>query len=604
MPADPNCGVDSEWPFGVPYGMVPQVVIHDAGNRRWLEFVDPVEIVTTNSLEEVALALGRLEDRVEHGKLWAAGFLSYEAAPAFDKSLLTHADNSFPKLWFGIYTEPRTYDNFHSPEILSPLLNWEPAISRSRYRSAIKRIKELIAAGDTYQVNFTTRLRAGITAEFDTMGYFQALTRGQQATYAAFIDIGEFAICSASPELFFQQDGDRIVTRPMKGTVKRGNTSREDTRLSEWLFNSEKNRAENVMIVDMMRNDLGKIARIGSVKVPQLFCLERYPTVWQMTSEVTASTSSSLCDIIAALFPAASVTGAPKPRTMQIISGLESEPRRIYTGSIGFIAPNRHSQFSVAIRTVLIDRQLQVAEYGVGGGIVWDSSAAEEYDECLVKAQVLARRPPEFSLLETMLWAPVDRYYLLEHHLQRLSDSAGYFGFTCDLPQVRARLDELGNQLNGRQRVRLLVNRDGEITLQHDALVDTPPALPVRLRLAASPIDSRDTFLYHKTTNRIIYEAARREVSDCDDVVLFNEDGFITETSIDNIIVEKSDGTFVTPPVSAGLLAGTYRAFLLEQGKITEEAVTIDGLKSAASIAVVNSVRGWRPAVMVTQNPD
>ena len=390
----------------------------------------------------------------------------------------------------------------------------------------------------------------------------------------------------------------------MKGTIGRGRTNSEDRQLSEWLFNSEKNRAENVMIVDMMRNDLGKIARIGSVKVPRLFSLERYPTVWQMTSEVTASTEAPLCDIIKALFPAASVTGAPKPRTMQIISELESEPRRIYTGSIGFIAPNRHSQFNVAIRTVLIDKKLQIAEYGVGGGIVWDSDAAEEYDECLVKAQVLVKRPPEFSLLETMLWTPDDGYFLLEHHLQRLTDSAEYFGFVCDPLQVRSKLEELAKGFNGRQRVRLLVDRKGEITLQHSELAETSTLLPVRLRLAASPIDSKDTFLYHKTTNRSIYETARGQVLDCDDVVLFNQEGFVTETTIDNIVVQNADGTFVTPPVSSGLLAGTYRAYLLAQGKIAEEAVTIDQLKSATSIAVINSVRGWRPAVLLFQTPD
>lgn len=580
--------------------MVPQVVIHDAVNQRWLDFVNPLEIVTTTRVEEVSAALRHIEGRVNRDKLWVAGFLSYEASPAFDRSLKAHNDNYFPKLWFGFYQIPQTLEVSDCSHVLPPTLAWAPSIAHSQYTAAIARIKNLIASGDTYQVNFTTRLRAEISAEFNAFEYWLALTRGQNASYAAFIDIGEFAVCSASPELFFQQAGDQILTRPMKGTVGRGRTTPEDKQLSEWLFNSEKNRAENVMIVDMMRNDLGKIARTGSVKVPRLFSLERYPTVWQMTSQVTAETDASFCDIIKALFPAASVTGAPKPRTMQIITELESEPRRVYTGTIGFVAPNHHSQLNVAIRTVLIDKQMQTAEYGVGGGIVWDSDAAEEYDECLAKAQVLVKRPPQFSLLETMLWTAEDGYFLLEHHLLRLSDSAEYFGIDCDAKNVRDCLLELGRRLVNRQRVRLLVDHRGNITLQHSELAETTNALPVRLRLAASPVDSKDTFLYHKTTNRAVYEAARSGTLDCDDVVLFNQEGFVTETSIDNIIVEKTDGTFVTPPVSTGLLAGTYRAYLLKQGKIVEETITIGQLKTAPSIAVINSVRGWRPAVLIS----
>lgn len=584
--------------------MVPLVIIYDAVKKCWLEFIAPVEVVSTNRVEDIPAALRHIEDRISRDRLWAAGFLSYEAAPAFDKRLITHADSSFPKLWFGIYQKPQTSEIINSSATPLPSLTWTPTLEPNQYTATIQRIKNLIASGDTYQVNFTTRLRAEISTEFNAFEYWLALTRGQQASHAAFIDTDEFAVCSASPELFFQQDGDQILTRPMKGTVRRGCTNSEDRLLAKWLFNSEKNRAENVMIVDMMRNDLGKIARTGTVKVPQLFSLERYPTVWQMTSEVSAETDASFCDMVRALFPAASITGAPKPRTTQIIAELESEPRRIYTGSIGFIAPNRHSQFNVAIRTVLIDRKLQTAEYGVGGGIVWDSDAAEEYDECLVKAQVLVRRPPEFSLLETILWTPEDGYYLQEYHLRRLEDSAEYFGFEYRPQSARKRLIDYEQHFTNRQRVRLLVNRKGEITLQRSELTVTSTVLPVRLRLADTPVDSKDTFLYHKTTNRAVYDAARQGVLDCDDVVLFNQEGFVTETTIDNIVIQKADGSLVTPPVSSGLLAGTCRAYLLEQGKITEEAVSIDQLKSATSIAVINSVRGWRPAVLVSQIAD
>ncbi len=580
--------------------MLPSVLLFDAANRVWLAFENPVEIITATNIEDVAASLLLVQNRVETEQFWAAGFLSYEASPAFDRSLIVHSESEFPKLWFGLYREPRRFalpDD--ADEAADNSLKWTSSIGREEYDANICRIKNLIARGDTYQVNFTTRLRADISSDFNSASYFQSLIQDQQASYAAYLDIGDHVICSASPELFFRLDGDCITTRPMKGTVHRGRTTLEDAKLSEWLAQSEKNRAENVMIVDMMRNDLGKIAKFGSVQVPKLFALERYPTVWQMISEVTASTDASFSQIISALFPAASVTGAPKPKTMEIIADLEPEARKIYTGTIGFLAPNRRAQFNVAIRTVLIDKKLCKAEYGVGGGIVWDSNSAEEYDECQTKAKVLARQPRDFSLLETVLWTPNSGYFLLEEHLSRLNDSADYFGFDCDIAKVRESLDTLYNQLDGRQKIRLLLDRRGTITLQNDAIADVVSEVPLRLRFAKDPIDSSDVFLYHKTTNRGCYESARQSVEDCDDVVLFNRDGFITETTIDNIIMQRSDGALVTPPVSCGLLAGTYRASLLSEGKIIEDEITIEQLKRATSITVINSVRGWRNAVLL-----
>ncbi|MBK7091395.1 MAG: aminodeoxychorismate synthase component I [bacterium] len=580
--------------------MLPSVLLFDAANRVWLAFENPVEIITATNIEDVAASMLLVQNRVETEQLWAAGFLSYEASPAFDRSLIVHSESEFPKLWFGLYREPRRFalpDD--ADEAADNSLKWTSSIGREEYDANICRIKNLIARGDTYQVNFTTRLRADISSDFNSASYFQSLIQDQQASYAAYLDIGDHVICSASPELFFRLDGNFITTRPMKGTVHRGRTTLEDAKLSEWLAQSEKNRAENVMIVDMMRNDLGKIAKVGSVQVPQLFALERYPTVWQMISEVTASTDASFSQIISALFPAASVTGAPKPKTMAIIADLEPEARKIYTGTIGFLSPNRRAQFSVPIRTVLIDRTLRTAEYGVGGGIVWDSNSAEEYDECQTKAKVLARRPRDFSLLETLLWTPNGGYFLLEEHLSRLNDSADYFGFEFDLAKARKSLATLYNQLDGRQKIRLLLDRRGTITLQNDAIADVVSEVPLRLRFAKDPIDSSDVFLYHKTTNRGCYESARQSVEDCDDVVLFNREGFITETTIDNIIVKRSDGAHVTPPVSCGLLAGTYRASLLSEGKIIEDEITIEQLKRATSITVINSVRGWRNAVLV-----
>lgn len=580
--------------------MLPTVLLFDSANHIWLAFEDPLEIVTTENIEDVAALLKHIQERVVNERLWAAGFLSYEAAPAFDRNLIVHPHSDFPKLWFGLYRKPRLVNPFESPRSAQSWpLQWTLSMGREEYDAKIRYIKGLIARGDTYQVNFTMRLRADVAPSFDSFSFFCTLTQSQQASYAAYLDIGDYVICSASPELFFRLDCNCITTRPMKGTVHRGRTTIEDAKLSKWLDNSEKNRAENVMIVDMMRNDLGRIAKIGSVQVPKLFTLERYPTVWQMISEVTAATEVDFCQIISALFPAASVTGAPKPRTMKIIADLEPEPRRIYTGSIGFLAPNRRAQFNVAIRTVLVDKRSQTAEYGVGGGIVWDSDAVEEFDECLTKARVLAKRSHDFSLLETILWTPTEGYFLLAEHLQRLSDSADYFGFSCDVTNVREALSELQNRLQGRQKVRLLLERRGTITFQNEALSDSSSGVLVRLRFAKEPIDPSDVFLYHKTTNRAIYESARNSLPNCDDVVLFNCDGFVTETTIDNIVVKRLNGKFVTPPVSCGLLAGTHRTSLLKQGKIIEDFISIEELKTATSIAVINSVRGWRNAVLL-----
>ncbi len=579
--------------------MDPQALIFDAAQNKWLAFNTPLETISTQDLAELHDSLRYIENLVNHKGLWAAGFISYEAAPAFDRALSTHTNTDFPALWFGIYQHPTAVKlPLGVSSTNQQLLDWKPSISQDDYNSAIARIKKFIAAGDTYQVNFTLRLRARLPEEFQPWDYFRVLIESQPVGYGAFIDIGDYAICSASPELFFKLEGSTITTRPMKGTVRRGRNSIEDAELAEWLQNSEKNRAENVMIVDMMRNDLGKIARLGSVAVPNLFKLERYPTVWQMVSDVAAETNASISDIITALFPAASVTGAPKPRTMQIITELENSPRHIYTGSIGFLAPGRRAQFNVAIRTVLIDKIRNSAEYGVGGGIVWDSQAHEEYNECLTKSKVLANRPSEFALLETMRWSSDTGYFLLDKHLARLTDSAQYFDFAISIDAIRAELDLLASSLSGNQRIRLLVSKTGAILLEHQPLLESKADDPVRLYLAESPVDSTDVFLHHKTSNRTIYDHALAQAGDCDDVILWNQSGEVTETSIYNLIIETPDGRLLTPPVSCGLLAGTYRALLIEQGEITEQLVTLADLKSAVSMSVINSVRGIRPAVL------
>ena len=577
--------------------MKNKLVIHDAKLKHWLCFQNPDEIIKADSVDQVVPKLQLVNDLVAKHQMYAAGFISYEASTAFDSVLETHSPGSFPLLWFGLYKKPEIIE-LPKPTLPTEYqLNWKPSVSEAEYHQTISKIKEYIALGETYQVNYTLRLNAPFNG--DSWELFLKLVQAQNADYGAYIDIDNFAICSASPELFFDLDGNNLTSRPMKGTAARGLTLATDHDIANQLHFSEKNRAENVMIVDMIRNDMGKVANINTVKVPHLFNVEKYPTVWQMTSTVTAKTTASISEIIEALFPCASITGAPKARTMQIIQKLENTPRRIYTGCIGFISPQRQAQFNVAIRTVLIDKENSQAEYGVGGGIVWDSVSSDEYQECQIKAQVLTLNQPDFSLLETILWQPDDGYFVLDYHLQRLQASAIYFDFNLDINSLKTQLDKLTKTfLNQAYKVRLLLDSCGEITYQTMPLSSVNNQEFVKLGMCSTPVDSNNLFLYHKTTNRQVYETAKAAFPDCDDVLLWNERGEITETCIGNIVVELNR-EFLTPPVKCGLLAGTFRADLLEKGKIREEIITMEMLKYSNHIYIINSVQKWREAVLI-----
>lgn len=572
-----------------------EIVLRDGD--AWIHFANPQCVIVAEQLQDVLPALREIEDAVNTNGLYAAGFLSYESAPAFDEAHQTHASSGFPLLWFGLYPQPR-FISLPEPASPKPALTWSPTVDRATYNSAIDSVRARIAEGQTYQVNYTMRLQTDFSA--DAWNFFLHLAQGQN-NHAAYVDTGRFVITSASPELFFQLDGETVTCRPMKGTTRRGRTNAEDAKQAEWLKESEKNRAENVMIVDMIRNDLGRIAKTGSVHVPELFTVEKYPTLWQMTSTVQAQTDASLTKIFSALFPCASITGAPKVSTMRIISELETTPRKIYTGSIGYIAPNRKAKFNVAIRTALIDRESQTAEYSVGGGIVWDSTSADEYEEALLKARVLTESPPQFSLLESLLWTPDEGFFLRDKHIARLLDSAEYFGFQISrlgegtLPPPKEiivkQLDELASTFTSPQRVRLLLDKQGNITAEHTPFQSADN--PLRVRLADNPINSNDVFLFHKTTHRKMFDDARENFPDYDDILLFNERGELTEFTIGNLVVDM-DGKFFTPPISCGLLAGTFREYLLETGKVEERVIHKDELKKCTKIYLVNSVRKWQ----------
>ena len=398
-----------------------------------------------------------------------------------------------------------------------------------------------------------------------------------------------------------------MVTRPMKGTAPRGRWLEEDENQAAALAASAKDRAENVMIVDLLRNDLGRIARPGSVEATRLFDIERYETVWQMTSTIRARTAAGPVEVLKALFPCGSITGAPKIRTMEIIAELETAPRGIYTGALGWFGPGRRASFSVPIRTVQVEWSTGEAVYGVGGGVTWGSTAEGEFEECLVKARLLRQARPDFDLLETLRWEPGSGYFLLERHLARLLDSSRYFGRPLNVATMReALLGASAGFGEQPQRVRLLVGHDGAARIECRSL---PPEAtfsgnpssecPIQLALAADPIDSRDPFLCNKTSHREVYERARRARPGADDVILWNERGEATESTIANLVLDFGDGLLWTPPRECGMLGGTFRELLLEEGKIQERMIQVDELRQAKRIWLVNSVRGWMAAELV-----
>ena len=586
-----------------------EVILHVPG-QGWKQFRKPIQVITAWRAAEVAGALSQVEDQVAQYGRWAAGFLAYEAAPAMDSALaIRPPEGKFPLLWFGIYPEPEWVSDSEVTERAGEgaiPTAWQPTVAEDVYHRAIRKIKDHIARGDTYQVNYTYRLRANAADAADAANaageqvnpwpLFSTLVSGYPAPYAAFIETQDWAVLSISPELFFTLDGSTLTSKPMKGTAPRGRTLEEDRQLAEWLHHSEKNRAENLMILDMVRNDMGRVARTGSVHVPEIFAVEKYPTVWQMTSTVRAQTDASLPEIMRHLFPAASITGAPKVRTMQIITELESTPRQIYTGAIGFYGPGRQAQFNVAIRTLLLDKQRGTVEYGVGGGIVWDSEPEDEWEETRTKARILREPPKPFDLLETMRWTPHEGWFLLEQHLARLARSAEYFAYPLDQARLLETLHGSVEGFDGKaQMVRLRLARDGQLTVTAQPLGQRPN--PARVTLAKTPVNTADRFLYHKTTRRERYQQALTERPGFDDVLLWNEREEVTESTIANVVVDL-DGKRVTPAASCGLLPGTFRAWLLEKGAVEEGVVKVEDLGRCSAVYLVNSVRGmWEVSI-------
>jgi len=548
--------------------------------------------------EEVLDVLTEVERATDSG-WWAFGYVAYEAAAGLDPRLAVHRSTpmGMPLVWFGLCDEPVPVPPLEAAGPASAA-RWRPAWTPAGHAHGVREVRERIAAGDTFQCNLTVRMSGSVAG--DPFLLYRDLALGQRGSYNAYVDLGRFAVASASPELFFERRGDHVLLRPMKGTARRGRDGDEDRRLAQQLRTSPKERAENVMIVDLMRNDVGRVAEIGSVDVPALFTVECYETVLQLTSDVTARLrpGTGLVELFRALFPCGSVTGAPKASSMEIIRSLEEDPRGVYCGAIGLVGPPDapvRARFSVAIRTAVVDTSSGEAVYGTGSGITWGSEAAAEHAEVLAKAAVLAARPRDFELLETMRHDPQRGLRNRDRHLRRLAASAEHLGFRLDLPTARCLLDaRLAGEPAARIRVRL--RRDGTLAVDVEALPAPSPG-PVLLAVDDEPVDPGDSWLHHKTTVREPYDRRRNRRPDVDDVIMVNTRGELTEVTRATLAL-RLGGQWWTPPVASGCLPGVERARLLELGVLRERVLRRDDLYRAGGLAVISSLRGWRAATL------
>ena len=582
-----------------------------------LLFIDPVEILQIHRISELADLLASIPNYVQQG-YYLAGYFAYECGYHIEKlGLLNYQSEKQPLAWFGVYQQPIIYNHISgelqggsgqdsiisTPIILQdetpPILdNIHFELDEAEYSHHIHRIKEYICAGDVYQINFTGRYH--FTFDGSPVSLYKALKSKQRVPYSAYIRAAGQDILCLSPELFFSIKGQQIIARPMKGTLPRGRTQFEDQHLAKWLSQDSKNRAENVMIVDLLRNDLGRLCQTGSVTVPQLFTIEKYNTLFHMTSTVEGLLKDDVdySQVFRSLFPCGSVTGAPKIRAMEIIKELESSPRGVYTGSIGYFAPSSdHSiraMFNVAIRTVVLENGH--GEMGVGSGIVYDSLASDEYAECTAKAYFLTNLPVEFDILEAILWD--NGYQHLDKHLRRIADSANYFQYPYDQTHAHSVLTQLSAKLvaGHRYKVRLKLKRTGQ---WYSEAIEIPEASPVPEQIAvlsSEHTDSQNRMYYHKTTCRALYDRANQFALENGyaDVIFLNEKGEVTEGATNNIFIER-DASLLTPPLHCGLLNGIYRQYILETNPRAQEAVLhLKDLLEAEKIYLCNAIRGLR----------
>ena len=573
----------------------------EAGLGKTYLFSDPQELIVADDPGRITGALERIDDRLGAG-FFVAGYLGYEAGMVLDKAMSPRHKNSLPLAYFGVYEKCRELDSedieLRAEDFAPELKNLRLNINEEEYLAAIKKINAYISAGEVYQINFTCK----IIFENDgtASGLFARLRAAHPVCHSAFINMGNTRIISLSPELFLRRTWDRIRTRPMKGTVRRGRWSGEDEKYIRQLSESEKERAENLMIVDLMRNDLGKVCKVGGVRAPSIYKIERYSSLFQMTSEVEGllRPDVGVKEIIRAAFPPGSVTGAPKIRAMEIINELEKETRGVYCGCIGLFQPSRDFLLNVAIRTIV--QRGGACEMGIGSGIVADSAPEKEFQETMLKSKFVQACPLQFQLLETMLYQPGAGFAFLNEHLERMRRSARYFGWRFPEDEISAALEKAARQMEadtarlkeGKARARLLLSGRGGCSVEwSDAGASVKG--PVKLTLAQRRIDPADIFLYHKTTRRADYDRERAEAQKAGffDLVYLNQEGQVTEGAITNIILAL-DGRLFTPALECGLLPGIWRKAQLESGKVEERILFLDDLRRAERVMVGNSVRG------------
>ncbi len=565
----------------------------DSGDGRSWFLSGPVETIIALSGDEVPGALARLEECLRAGR-FVAGYIAYEAGLSLDKPIRSRHAARSPVMWLGVYEDCMVLDadsvDLGKAGDAADIRNIRYGVDEKEYVECVERSKEYISDGDVYQINYTCKLY------FENLGsaraLFACLRTAHPVPHSAFVNTGSEQIISLSPELFLRREGCDVLTRPMKGTMKRGRWSDEDDAIASMLSTDEKNCAENVMIVDLMRNDLGRVCETGSVRVSRLFHVERYASLFQMTSDVVGRLGErvSMGDLLRATFPPGSVTGAPKIRTMEIIDELESEARGVYCGCVGLFRPDSGCVLNVAIRTIV--QRGRECEMGIGSGIVADSDPREEWDETRLKGRFLTAAGPEFRLLETMLLRTGGGFVLLDEHLERMRRSAVYFGWDFPETEIRRALEKAAADAAGDTRVRLLLSEDGQFEIQRQD-VGAPAEGPVRVMLASRRTDPANVFLYHKTTRREAYDADWREAQaeGYFDLIYQNINGEITEGAVTNIIVE-IDGRWFTPPLSAGLLPGTWRETELKKGEVQECVLRLEDLVVASRVVMGNSVRG------------
>ena len=547
-------------------------------------FTDTIKELKTKDIKEVKHLLAEVEDYQNQG-YYVVGYVSYESAPAFETKfeVIDSPLMSEYLLYFTIHdtvqTEsiPLTYEPVLLPE------SWQELTSAEEYKAAIEHIHHHIRQGDTYQVNYTVQLQQNITA--DPFAIYNRLVVEQNAHYNAFIQHDDVSIISVSPELFFKKDGDGLTTRPMKGTTNRGLTTETDLKQAQWLAQDQKNRSENMMIVDLLRNDMNRISKIGSENVKRLCQVEQYSTVWQMTSTIETQLlpNSSLSDVFQALFPCGSITGAPKIATMEIINKVEKQPRGVYCGAIGILVPQGPSIFNVAIRTLQMEGTKAV--YGVGGGITWDSKWEAEYEETKQKAAVLYRQNPRFDLISTGR-VHQGKLLFLEEHMKRLQESSRYFDYPFNKEKVKKQVEDLCQSLDfdTDYRLKMSLAKDGELTFEHNQLTGLADDFcQARLVEQTYPLDS--PYTYFKTSYRPHISLGPHEQ------IYYNQKKELLETSIGNLVLKIEDQLY-TPPIRLGLLNGIYRQNLIANNQVTERVLTLDNLKQAQAIYGCNAVRG------------